>query len=54
MFNVTAYAWNFVTEVETNSDLMVIVTSAPCAPPEVTIPLNSTIGTKPLLSLIHI
>ena len=48
MFNVTAYAWNFVTEVETKDELMVIVTSAPCAPPEVTIPLNSTIGTTPL------
>ena len=48
MFNVTVYALNFVTEVETWDDLMVIVTSAPCAPPEVTIPINSTSGIAPL------
>ena len=48
MYNVTAYAWNFVTEIETKDELMVIVTSAPCSPPEVTIPINSTIGTFPL------
>lgn len=48
VFNVTAYAWNFVTEVETMSDLMIIVTSAPCSPPEVWIPVNSTVGTTPL------
>jgi hypothetical protein len=48
MFNVTVYAWNLVTEVEAWNDLMVIVTSAPCGPPEVTIPLNSTDGTNPL------
>jgi hypothetical protein len=48
IFNVTVYAWNVVTEVEAWNDLMVIVTSAPCSPPEVTIPLNSTIGTNPI------
>ena len=48
MFNVTAYALNFVTEVETWHELMVIVTSAPCAPPDVTIPLNSTASLAPL------
>lgn len=48
MYNVTVYALNFVTEVETWDELTIIVTSAPCAPPEVTIPLNSTLGTSPL------
>ena len=48
LFNVTVYALNFVTEVEAWDDLMVIVTSAPCSPPEVTIPINSTLGISPL------
>ena len=44
---VKVYAMNFVTEVETEDQLDVIVTSAPCAPPEVRIPLNSTNGLAP-------
>ena len=44
---VQVFAMNFVTEMETRDELDVIVTSAPCAPPEVRIPLNSTNGLAP-------
>ena len=48
IFNVTARAKNRVTEVVTVDDVMVIVTSAPCAPPKIMIPFNSTDNLAPV------
>lgn len=48
IFNVTARAKNRVTEVTTIDDVMVIVTSAPCAPPKIMIPFNSTNNLAPV------
>ena len=48
MFNVSATASNFVTNGSITDDLMIIVTNAPCQPPTVTIPINSTTNTAPI------
>eukprot|EP00094_Tigriopus_californicus_P011733 TCALIF_11336-PA protein Name:"Similar to lov-1 Location of vulva defective 1 (Caenorhabditis elegans)" AED:0.02 eAED:0.02 QI:96/0.94/0.83/1/0.71/0.80/36/119/3138 len=48
MYNVSAWASNIVTEGAVFDDLMVIVTSAPCRPPDVSIPKNSTSNLAPL------
>ena len=48
IFNVTARSKNRVTELITVDDVMVIVTSAPCAPPKITIPFNSTNNLAPV------
>lgn len=48
IFNVTARAKNRVTDIETIDDVMVIVTSAPCAPPKILIPFNSTNNLAPV------
>ena len=42
IFNVSVIAKNRVTEVEQFDDIMTIVTEAPCAPPKLSIPFNST------------
>ncbi len=48
MYNVTVYASNVVTYVETWDDLMVIVSGAPCRHPEVSIPSASIINVAPI------
>jgi hypothetical protein len=48
IFNVTARAKNRVTDIATVDDVMVIVTSAPCAPPKIMIPFNSTNNLAPV------
>ena len=42
IYNVSVLAKNRVTEVAVFDDIMSIVTEAPCSPPKVTIPFNST------------
>ena len=42
IFNVSVLAKNRVTEVAVFDDVMSIVTEAPCAPPKLGIPFNST------------
>ena len=48
IFNVSVTAKNRVTEISTFDDVMVIVTDAPCAPPKVVIPFNSTNNLAPV------
>ena len=44
---MTATASNIVTNGSTTDDLMVVVSTAKCRPPEVTIPLGSTSNLAP-------
>ena len=48
IFNVSVVAKNRVTEVEQFDDIMSIVTEAPCAPPKLSIPFNSTDPLSPV------
>ena len=48
IFNATVTAKNRVTEIPTFDDVMVIVTDAPCAPPKIIIPFNSTNNLAPV------
>ena len=48
IFNVSVRAKNRVTEVTACDDVMVIVTEAPCAPPKLQIPFNSTNNMAPV------
>ncbi len=48
VYNVTAYASNVVTEGTTKDFLLAIVTNAPCSPPAVSLPINSTSNVAPI------
>ena len=48
IYNVSVTAKNRVTEIQTFDDVMVVVTDAPCAPPKLLIPFNSTNNLAPV------
>ena len=48
IYNVSVTAKNRVTDVPAFDDVMVLVTDAPCAPPKIVIPFNSTNNLAPV------